>query len=131
MRVNQNGILLLGPTLLEFGTEAQKARFLPRMARCDDMWAQGWSEPNAGSDMAVISSRAIRDGSEYVSTARATWSTRAVFANCCSGSFAAIRRVPATRSHLSPRAADAVGITAPDQALNGKDIRRSVLRRRA
>ncbi|MEG0556774.1 MAG: acyl-CoA dehydrogenase family protein, partial [Comamonas sp.] len=47
-RVNQNGILLLGPTLMEFGTEEQKARFLPRMARCDDMWAQGWSEPNAG-----------------------------------------------------------------------------------
>ena len=66
MRVNQNGILLLGPTLMEFGTPEQKARFLPRMARCDDMWAQGWSEPNAGSDMAAISSRAIRDGDEYV-----------------------------------------------------------------
>ena len=59
LRVNQNGILLLGPTLMEFGTAAQKARFLPRMARCDDMWAQGWSEPNAGSDMANISSRAL------------------------------------------------------------------------
>ena len=42
-RVNQNGILLLGPTLMEFGTPEQKARFLPRMARCEDMWAQGWS----------------------------------------------------------------------------------------
>ena len=53
-RVNQNGILLLGSTLMEFGTPEQKARFLPRMARCDDMWAQGWSEPNAGSDMAAM-----------------------------------------------------------------------------
>ena len=67
-RVNQNGILLLGPTLMEFGTPEQKARFLPRMARCDDMWAQGWSEPNAGSDMAAISSRATRDGDHYVLT---------------------------------------------------------------
>ena len=58
MRVNQNGIMLLGPTLMEFGTAEQKAQFLPRMARCDDMWAQGWSEPNAGSDMAAITSRA-------------------------------------------------------------------------
>ena len=41
MRVNQNGILLLGPTLMEYGSAAQKARFLPPMARCDDMWAQG------------------------------------------------------------------------------------------
>lgn len=65
-RVNQNGILLLGPTLMEFGTLAQKAKFLPRMARCDDMWAQGWSEPNAGSDMAAISSKAIPDGDHYI-----------------------------------------------------------------
>ncbi|HNB47253.1 MAG TPA: acyl-CoA dehydrogenase family protein, partial [Burkholderiaceae bacterium] len=61
LRVNQNGILLLGPTLMEFGTPEQKARFLPGTARCDLMWAQGWSEPNAGSDMAAIASRAIRD----------------------------------------------------------------------
>ena len=81
MRVNQNGILLLGPTLMEFGTPEQKARFLPRMARCDDMWAQGWSEPNAGSDMAAISSRALRDGDHYVLNGQKTWSTRAIFAN--------------------------------------------------
>jgi alkylation response protein AidB-like acyl-CoA dehydrogenase len=87
MRVNQNGILLLGPTLMEFGTPEQKARFLPRMARCDDMWAQGWSEPNAGSDMAAISSRAIRDGDHYVLNGQKTWSTRAVFANWLFGLF--------------------------------------------
>ena len=58
MRINQNGQLLLGPTLMEFGTEAQKKRFLPRMAASADMWAQGWSEPNAGSDMAAITSKA-------------------------------------------------------------------------
>src|SRR5690606_20117602 len=122
MRVNQNGILLLGPTLMEFGTEAQKARFLPRMARCDDMWAQGWSEPNAGSDMAAIASRAIRDGDEYVLNGQKIWSTRAVFANWLFGLF---RSDPQSTRHqglsylLVPL--DAKGVTVrPIRALNGK-----------
>ncbi|MBV6417571.1 MAG: putative acyl-CoA dehydrogenase FadE17 [Steroidobacteraceae bacterium] len=122
MRVNQNGILLLGPTLMEFGTDEQKARFLPRMARCDDMWAQGWSEPNAGSDMAAIASRAVRDGAEYVLNGQKTWSTRAVFANWLFGLF---RSDPQSSRHqgltylLVPL--DAVGITVrPIRALNGK-----------
>ena len=122
MRVNQNGILLLGPTLMEFGTEEQKARFLPRMARCDDMWAQGWSEPNAGSDMANIASRAMLDGDEYVISGQKTWSTRAVFANWLFGLF---RTDPQSVRHhgltylLVPL--DAEGITIrPIKALNGK-----------
>ena len=122
MRVNQNGILLLGPTLMEWGTPEQKARFLPRMARCDDMWAQGWSEPNAGSDMAAISSRAIRDGDHYVLNGQKTWSTRAIFANWLFGLF---RSDPQSQRHhglsylLVPL--DAPGITIrPIRALNGK-----------
>ena len=122
MRVNQNGILLLGPTIMEFGTPEQKARFLPRMARCDDMWAQGWSEPNAGSDMAAISSKAIRDGEHYVINGQKTWSTRAIFANWIFGLF---RSDPASSRHhglsylLVPL--DAPGITIrPIKALNGK-----------
>jgi len=66
LRVNQNGIFLLGPTLMEYGTEAQKARFLPRMATGEDVWCQGWSEPGAGSDMAAIRTTARRDGDHYV-----------------------------------------------------------------
>src|SRR5262245_38221515 len=46
-RVNQNGLFLLGPTLMSHGTQDQKARFLPPMARGDEVWCQGWSEPNA------------------------------------------------------------------------------------
>lgn len=122
-RVNQNGILLLGPTIMEFGTAAQKDKFLPRMARCDDMWAQGWSEPNAGSDMAAITSRAVRDGDHYVINGQKTWSTRAVFANWLFGLF---RSDPASSRHhglsyvMVPL--DAPGITIrPIQALNGKD----------
>ncbi|MGH6627369.1 MAG: acyl-CoA dehydrogenase family protein [Burkholderiaceae bacterium] len=121
-RVNQNGILLLGPTIMEFGTAEQKGRFLPRMARCDDMWAQGWSEPNAGSDMAAISSRAIRDGDHYVVNGQKTWSTRALFANWLFGLF---RSDPQSSRHhglsylLVPL--DAKGITIrPIKALNGK-----------
>ncbi|GAB3627875.1 acyl-CoA dehydrogenase [Pandoraea terrae] len=122
MRVNQNGILLLGPTLMEFGTPEQKARFLPRMARCDDMWAQGWSEPNAGSDMAAISSRAVRQGDHYVLNGQKTWSTRALFANWLFGLF---RSEPDSQRHhgltylLVPL--DSPGITIrPITALNGK-----------
>ena len=123
MRVNQNGILLLGPTLMEFGTPEQKARFLPRMARCDDMWAQGWSEPGAGSDMAAIRSLAVRDGDHYVLNGQKTWSSRAVFANWLFGLF---RSDPESQRHhglsylLVPL--DAPGITIrPIKALNGKD----------
>ena len=61
-RVNQNGIFLLGPTIMEYGTPEQKARFLPKMAASEEVWAQGWSEPNAGSDMAAIQATALRDG---------------------------------------------------------------------
>lgn len=124
MRVNQNGQLLLGPTLIEFGTEAQKARFLPRMASSEDMWAQGWSEPNAGSDMAAITSKAIlsADGSHYLLNGQKTWSTRASFADWLFGLF---RSDPTSSRHhgLSYLAVplDAPGVTIrPIQALNGK-----------
>ena len=60
-RVSQNGIFLLAPTMLEYGTDAQKARYLPPMAAADEIWCQGWSEPDAGSDLAGIRSRASRD----------------------------------------------------------------------
>ena len=124
MRVNQNGQLLLGPTLIEFGTEEQKARFLPRMASSEDMWAQGWSEPNAGSDMTAITSKAIlsADGTHYVVNGQKTWSTRASFADWLFGLF---RSDPGSSRHhgLSYLAVplDAPGVTIrPIQALNGK-----------
>ena len=87
LRVNQNGIFLLGPTLMEYGTEEQKARFLPAMAEGRDIWAQGWSEPNAGSDMAAIRSTARREGDKYVINGQKTWSTRAVWADWLFGMF--------------------------------------------
>lgn len=86
-RVNQNGIFLLGPTLMEYGTEEQRARFLPAMAEGRDIWAQGWSEPNAGSDMAAIRARADRSGDKYIINGQKTWSTRAVWADWLFGMF--------------------------------------------
>ncbi len=87
LRVNQNGIFLLGPTLMEYGTEEQKARILPKMATGEEVWAQGWSEPNAGSDMAAIRAKAELDGDHYVINGQKTWSTRAVWADWCFGMF--------------------------------------------
>ncbi len=87
LRANQNGIFLLGPTVMEYGTDEQKARFLTPMANGEVMWAQAWSEPNAGSDMAAITTKAIRDGDHYVITGQKTWSSRASFADWGFGLF--------------------------------------------
>jgi len=99
-RANQNGIFLLGPTIMEFGTEEQKARFLPPMARGEVIWAQAWSEPGAGSDMAAIQSKAVRakdsGGDHYVITGQKTWSSRAAFADWGFGMF---RTDPDSKRH--------------------------------
>jgi len=95
-RANQNGIFLLGPTIMEFGTDEQKARFLPPMARGEVIWAQAWSEPGAGSDMAAIQSKAVRDGDHYVITGQKTWSSRAAFADWGFGIF---RTDPDSKRH--------------------------------
>jgi len=80
-RVNQNGIFLLGPTLIEFGTHEQKQRFLPPMASGEEIWAQAWSEPQAGSDLAGVRSTCVRDGDDYILSGHKIWSSRAVFAD--------------------------------------------------
>ncbi|GAA0945327.1 acyl-CoA dehydrogenase family protein [Nonomuraea longicatena] len=79
-RVTQNGIFLLAPTLMRFGTPEQRARWLPRMARADDVWAQAWSEPEAGSDLAALTSRAERVPGGWRLSGHKTWSSRAAFA---------------------------------------------------
>ena len=87
LRVNQNGIFLLGPTVMEYGTDEQKARFLTPMAKGEKIWAQAWSEPGAGSDMAAITTKAVRNGDEFVITGQKTWSSRASFADWGFGLF--------------------------------------------
>ena len=88
-RVSQNGIFLLAPTIFEFGTDEQRDRLLPRMAAAQDLWAQGWSEPNAGSDLAGIKSVATRDEAAggWRLTGQKTWCTRGAFCTHLFGLF--------------------------------------------
>jgi alkylation response protein AidB-like acyl-CoA dehydrogenase len=97
-RIAQNGIFLLAPTLFEFGTEEQKDRILPRMASAQDVWAQGWSEPGAGSDLAGIKSRAVRDEAcgGWRLSGQKTWCTRGAF---CDWLFGLFRSDPAAERH--------------------------------
>src|SRR5213078_2777621 len=80
-RVSQNGIFLLAPTLFEFGTDEQKRRILRKMAAAEEVWAQGWSEPNAGSDLAAITARAERDERQggWRLFGQKTWCSRGAF----------------------------------------------------
>ncbi|GAB2887571.1 acyl-CoA dehydrogenase family protein [Streptomyces deserti] len=86
-RVSQNGISLLAPTLFEHGTAEQRARILPPMARGDVIWAQAWSEPEAGSDLASLRSTARRVAGGWRLNGQKTWSSRAAFADRAFGLF--------------------------------------------
>ena len=86
-RVSQNGINLLAPTLFEHGTQEQCARILPSMAAGDVIWAQAWSEPEAGSDLASLRSTAARTDGGWLLNGQKTWSSRAAFADRAFGLF--------------------------------------------
>ncbi|MFF3580001.1 acyl-CoA dehydrogenase family protein [Streptomyces mirabilis] len=86
-RVGQNGINLLAPTLFDHGTERQRARILPSMAGGEVVWAQAWSEPEAGSDLASLTSRAVRTAGGWLLSGQKTWSSRAAFADRAFGLF--------------------------------------------
>ena len=123
-RIAQNGISLLAPILFEHGTPEQRARYLRAMADGTEVWAQAWSEPEAGSDLAAIRSRADRDHarSGWLLNGQKTWSSRAAFADRAFGLF---RTDPAAERHrgltyfLFPL--DAPGITVrPIDQLDGE-----------
>lgn len=80
-RANIPSIDLLGPVLIEFGTEEQKRLHLPRILTSDDWWCQGFSEPQAGSDLAALQMRAVRDGDDYIVTGTKLWTSWAHHAN--------------------------------------------------
>jgi alkylation response protein AidB-like acyl-CoA dehydrogenase len=87
---------LFAPTLIQFGTEEQKRRFLPPIQRGDELWCQGFSEPNAGSDLANIQTRATLDGDEWVISGQKVWTTLAHRADWC---FVVCRTDPESKSH--------------------------------
>ena len=75
------GVNMVGPVIYTFGNEAQKERFLPAIRNLDDWWCQGFSEPGAGSDLASLKTRAVRDGDHYVVNGQKTWTTLAQYAD--------------------------------------------------
>lgn len=88
-RVTQNGIFLLAPTLFGVGTQEQQDTLLPRMAAAQDLWCQGWSEPGAGSDLASLTSRGVRDepAGGWRLSGQKTWTTRGAFSTHLFGLF--------------------------------------------
>ncbi|HEX9647270.1 MAG TPA: acyl-CoA dehydrogenase family protein [Alphaproteobacteria bacterium] len=80
-RVMPFGVNMVGPVIYTFGTEAQKAHYLPRILSNEDWWCQGYSEPGAGSDLAALRTRARRDGDHYLVSGQKTWTTTAHWAN--------------------------------------------------
>jgi len=80
-RIVPFGLAMLGPVLQKFGTPAQQAEYLPRILDGTDWWCQGYSEPGAGSDLASLKTRAVRDGDDYVINGQKTWTTLGQYAN--------------------------------------------------
>ncbi|HWN31348.1 MAG TPA: acyl-CoA dehydrogenase family protein [Pseudonocardia sp.] len=110
-RIGQNGLFLLAPTLFEHGTQEQRDRLLSRMARAEDVWAQAWSEPEAGSDLAAIRCRAERTDGGWLLRGLKTWSSRAPIADRAFGLFRTERSASGTSIRTDPEAYRHQGLT--------------------
>ncbi|MFD7201782.1 acyl-CoA dehydrogenase family protein [Streptomyces sp. NPDC059893] len=122
-RVSQNGINLLAPTLFDHGTPEQRARVLPSMASGETIWAQAWSEPEAGSDLAALKSKAVRTEGGWLLSGQKTWSSRAAFADRAFGIFRTDPDAPKPHQGLTYLMFDlrAPGVTVrPIGRLDGK-----------
>jgi alkylation response protein AidB-like acyl-CoA dehydrogenase len=75
------GVNMVAPVIMAFGSPAQQAWYLPRILSCEDWWCQGYSEPGAGSDLAALTTTAVRDGEDYIVNGQKTWTTLAQFAD--------------------------------------------------
>ncbi len=113
-RIVPFGLSMLGPVLIKYGTEAQKAHWLPRILNGDDWWCQGYSEPGAGSDLAGVKTSAVRDGDHYVVNGQKTWTTLGQHANMI---FCLVRTDPAAKKQSG------ISFLLVDMATPGIEIR--------
>src|SRR5689334_8014562 len=124
-RVNHLGEELLGPTLIHFGTDGQKERFLPRIREVSELWCQGYSEPNAGSDLANVATKARLDGDQWVIDGQKVWTSLAQFADWV---FVIARTEPGSVRHhglsflLVPLDQDGVEIRGIEQLTTGDEF---------
>ena len=132
-RISFFGEGLFAPTLIAYGTEEQKRRFLPKIQAVEELWCQGYSEPNAGSDLSNVQTRAVLDGDEWVVNGQKVWTTLAHRADWCFCITRTEPRSPGAQGPLVPPRADAParrdGPAARADDRHGR-VQRGVLRRR-